>query len=82
MLLKQKSQFYKHIGVRLRELRNSQSATCTEFARIAWVSDATISNYERNAFTPRLDVLYSIAKYFGKDLNYFTEGYGDNENTE
>ncbi|GAI31122.1 unnamed protein product, partial [marine sediment metagenome] len=57
-----------NIGERIRILRYSQGFIQQELADAVGVIKSTISNWENNAHTPKLENLVILANYFGIDL--------------
>ena len=62
------------IGLRLRQLRKSQSLTTAELASIVNTTQQTISNYENNKSEPNLAMIESICTALGISLaDFFAE---------
>jgi len=59
------------IGKRIKELRLSKGLTQEEFGKLINVTKVSICCYEKETRNPTLETLSTLAKIFGKDINYF-----------
>lgn len=57
-------------GELLSELRQDRGMTQKELAKILYVSDGTISNYENSVHYPDVEKLIDIANFFGVTTDY------------
>lgn len=62
--------FYPEFGENLKQLRKSRSMTQEEFGSHVGISKAVISKYETGIGFPSLDILKSIAEYYGVTTDY------------
>lgn len=62
---------YRIVGTKIRKLREEASLTQVELAKFVGLSSEFISFLELGKRAPSLESLYSIAKFFKKDLSYF-----------
>lgn len=60
------------IGSRIRELRKRRNMTLRELAAELEIPFTTLGNYERGDRQPDIDLLISIAKFFGVTMDYLT----------
>jgi transcriptional regulator with XRE-family HTH domain len=65
---------------RIKELREQKGIKQIDLAEYLNVSQATLSNWERNVFNPDKESLISIADYFGTTTDYIL-GRADSINT-
>lgn len=57
-------------GELLSELRQGRGMTQKELAKILYVSDGTISNYENGVHYPDVEKLIDLANFFGVTTDY------------
>ena len=57
-------------GELLAELRQDRRMTQKDLAKVLYVTDGTISNYENGVHLPDVDKLISLADYFGVTTDY------------
>lgn len=57
-------------GELLAELRQDRGMTQKELAKVLYVSDGTISNYENGVHYPDVEKLMDIANFFGVTTDY------------
>ena len=57
-------------GLRLQELRKSKGLSQADVARKLKVAKGTISSYERNLKTPRLELLVEMAVLYNASVDY------------
>lgn len=57
-------------GELLAELRQDRGMTQKELAKVLYVSDGTISNYENGVHYPDVEKLMDIADFFGVTTDY------------
>lgn len=57
-------------GLRLKELRKKKNLSQTKAAERLGLTRSTISAYERNNITPRLEVLLKMATLYDASLDY------------
>ncbi|RKQ17490.1 helix-turn-helix domain-containing protein [Ureibacillus endophyticus] len=62
------------IGQRIRELRKRRNMTLRDLATELDIAFTTLGNYERGDRQPDLDLLISIADFFGVTMDYLTRG--------
>ena len=62
------------IGQRIRELRKRRNMTLRDLATELDIPFTTLGNYERGDRQPDLDLLISIADFFGVTMDYLTRG--------
>lgn len=67
----EKSHYKSNIGMRLKQLRESQGLTIASLADKAGVSAGLISQIESNYTIPSIDTLESLADSLGATLHYF-----------
>lgn len=53
-------------------LRDRANVTDYEVAKQTGVSTATLTNWKYGRYTPKLDKLIALAKYFQVSIEYFT----------
>jgi len=56
--------------LRLQKLRESKGLSQAEVARRLGLAKGTVSSYERNIKTPRLDVLIKLAVLYNSSVDY------------
>lgn len=61
------------LGEKIKKLRLDNKMTQSELAEKLYVTRQAITNYERNANMPSIDVLKNIAEIFKVDLDYLLE---------
>ena len=54
-------------------LLKKNNVTAYEVSKITGVLQSTLSEWKSGKYTPKLDKLQAIAKYFGVDVTYFLE---------
>lgn len=57
-------------GLRLKKLREKKNYSQAQAAKRVGVSRSTMSAYERNLKTPRLETLIEIARLYGASVDY------------
>lgn len=57
-------------GLRLKELRENKKLSQTDVAKKLQLSRTTISAYEQNIQTPRIEVLIKLALLYGATTDY------------
>ena len=62
------------LGSRIKELRESREMTQAELAGLLFVSDKTISKWEKDNSTPDTDLLIKISEIFKVTLDYLITG--------
>lgn len=62
------------IPAKLEHLRNIHEWSKSQVAKHLGMSFSRYANYEYGVREPSLDVLHKIAKLYGVDLSYFTNG--------
>lgn len=55
---------------RFQELLNANNVTAYRVAEETGISTATLSNWKKGRYTPKVDKLKIIADYFGVSLGY------------
>lgn len=55
------------------ELCKERKATAAEVSRGTGIASATLTNWKKGNYTPKIDKLQLIADYFGVPLTYFTD---------
>ena len=60
----------KTFGERLKELRSEYKITLEKLAEILNTTKATLSHYENNHRTPKVDFATKVANYFNVDTDY------------
>lgn len=68
-----------NIGSVIRQLRESRKMTQEELAKVAGVSTQSVSSWELNNSTPRMNVLKKLADYFEVDVASIVAGIDKNE---
>lgn len=68
------------ISDKLAALRNEKKMTQQQIAKIAGVSDKTVSSWENGSRSPKLGSINKICQYFGIDLNTFIDESSDEYN--
>lgn len=61
------------LGVRIKELRLSNSLNQVEFAKKLSVTKQTVSNWENNNIQPSIDMLVKIAEFFNVSTDFLLE---------
>ena len=61
------------LGEKIKKLRLENKMTQAELAEKLYVTRQAITNYERNANMPSIDILKSMAELFNVDLTYLLE---------
>ena len=64
----------KTVGQRIRYLRTQSSMTQKALAETLYVSNNTVSSWERDRTDPDITVIVQIAKIFHVSLNYLLVG--------
>uniref|UniRef100_UPI0006CF7AAB helix-turn-helix domain-containing protein n=1 Tax=Clostridium sp. NkU-1 TaxID=1095009 RepID=UPI0006CF7AAB len=59
------------------DLRDKAKVTDYKVAKQTGVSTATLTNWKYGRYTPKLDKLTALAKYFDVSIEYFTNGTQD-----
>ncbi len=67
----------KHIGSRIRYLREHRAITIKAFVKKIGISSTQLSNYEHGNTVIRMDILYIIAQALDAPLEWFFKGYND-----
>ena len=49
----------------------ARGVTAYAVAKATGIPNATLSEWKAGKYTPKVDKLAKIAKYFGKDIHYF-----------
>ncbi len=62
------------IGKRIRILRKKSSLTQAELAERLYVSNNTVSSWERDRTRPDITIIVQIAEFFHVSLNYLLIG--------
>lgn len=75
----EKNNFQTQIGIRLKQLRDSQGLTIASLADKAGVSEGLISQIENNYTIPSLDSLERMAESLGTTLHYFLQPHQEIE---
>ena len=57
-------------GLRLKELREGKNLSQTDVARIIEISRTTISGYEQNIKTPKIETLKKLALLYNSSVDY------------
>lgn len=55
------------------ELRDKKGVTDYRVAKETGLSTATLTNWKKGNYRPKLDKLLAIAKYFGVSVEYFAD---------
>lgn len=53
------------------ELRDAKGVTDYEISKQTGIATATLTSWKQGVYTPKIDKLYEIAKYFDVPLEYF-----------
>ena len=69
----------KTIGERIQYLRKKNTMTQRELAGILYVSDKTVSSWERDRTRPDYMIIIKISELFHTSVNYLL--IGENKNT-
>lgn len=72
----------KSIGELLKELRIKNNLTQKEFAKMFFLTDNTIGNYETGIRTPSIEFLMQVCDKFKISLDYFQSGNRKESKTE
>ena len=70
------------LGEKIKKLRTEHKMTQAELADKLYVTRQAITNYERNANMPSIDVIKSMAEIFNVDLKYLLEVDSESINEE
>ncbi len=57
------------------QLRNERGVTDYEVSKKTGVSTATLSEWKKGTYQPKIEKITLIAKYFGVPVTYFLEEY-------
>ena len=57
-------------GIRLKQLRKKKGLSQSEVAKRLDVTKNTISSYERNVISPKLEVLVALAVLYNSSVDY------------
>jgi transcriptional regulator with XRE-family HTH domain len=74
MLIEHGSDFDRHIGRRLRQLRLSSGKSQTELGQLIGLTFQQVQKYEKGTNRVSLENLWRLAQHFGVDLDYFLDG--------
>ena len=73
-------------GKNLRKVRKSRNLTLEKFAEISYISAASISNFERGAFSPTMEEMIMLANSLGVNLKdlypFYTPDSSNNDNND
>lgn len=61
------------------ELMKNQNVTPYKVGKETNISSATFSDWKSGKYTPKIDKLQKIAKYFGVSIEYFLENQQDKQ---
>ena len=64
----------KELGLRIKELREAKQLTQQELADILYVSDKTISKWEKGISDPGLEIIVQIADFFNVTTDFLYRG--------
>ena len=56
------------------DLKTKKGVTDYEVAKQTGISTTTFTHWKHGRYTPKMDKLLLIAKYFGVSLEYFVDG--------
>lgn len=70
-----------HVGARLRQLRKTARKSQSELGAAVDLTFQQIQKYELGTNRVSSSKLYAIAKWFGKPIGFFFEGYEDDAET-
>lgn len=59
------------------ELLEKNNKTAYQVAKDTGISTATLSNWKKGVYTPKVDKLRTLANYFGVTIEYFLEEEGE-----
>ena len=65
------------LGRRLKELRHQKKMTQQELAKLLFVSDKTVSKWEKDGSIPDIDILIDLSEIFNVSLDYLLTGNKD-----
>jgi len=65
------SRLRKRIAKKLFRLRNARDLSQTELAEALGVSQTTVSEWESMLYSPSIDNLTKISKFFGLETSYW-----------
>lgn len=58
---------------KFEELLQTRNVTAYQVSKATGVATATLSEWKKGSYTPKLDKLLKIANYFNVPVNYFYE---------
>ena len=58
---------------KFEELLQTRNVTAYQVSKATGVATATLSEWKKGSYTPKLDKLLKIANYFDVPVNYFYE---------
>ena len=61
-----------NVGIKIKKLRMLRRLSQEQLADGIFVSRSCISNYERNARRPNVEILQTLSSYFKVSIGYFT----------